>query len=217
MNKWPAMLFMILMAAQSPPARSQTPLPAKMQSWNFRVYLDDKPIGYHRFDLRTEGERRELHSAARFDVKVLFINAYKYIHDDNESWRGDCLQSLKASTDDNGKQLNVSATLQDEQFTVISSARRYVLPGCVMSFAYWNPLMLQQKQLLNAQTGDYDAVTIKLIGDVSLQVRGINQAARQYRLSGSKLSIDLWYSPSGEWLALESTTESGRRLRYLLT
>jgi hypothetical protein len=219
MNKWLSMLLIVLMAAQSPSAQSQASLstPTSMQSWNFRVYLDDKPIGFHRFDLRTEGEHRELHSAARFDVKVLFINAYKYVHDDNESWGGDCLQSMKASTDDNGKQLTMSAMSQGNQFNVIANARRYALPGCVMSFAYWNPLMLQQTHLLNAQTGEYDAVTIKLVGEVALQVRGVKQAARQYRLTGSKLSIDLWYSPSGEWLALESTTESGRRLRYLLT
>jgi hypothetical protein len=86
-----------------------------------------------------------------------------------------------------------------------------------MSFAYWNPLMLQQTRLLNAQTGEYNAVTIKLIGEVTLRVRGVNQMAKQYRLAGDKLSIDLWYSPAGDWLALQSTTESGRRLRYILT
>ncbi len=85
-----------------------------------------------------------------------------------------------------------------------------------MSFAYWNPVMLQQSRLLNAQTGEYDQITIKAMGEESLQVRGATQATQHYRLTGSKLSIDLWYSPAGDWLALESTTENGRRLRYVL-
>jgi hypothetical protein len=50
-----------------------------------------------------------------------------------------------------------------------------------------------------------------------LPVRGVTQAARQYRLTGSQLSIDLWYSSAGDWLALESITEGGRHLRYVLT
>lgn len=187
------------------------------QTWNFRVYLDDKPIGYHRFELRQQGERRELRSTARLDVKVLFINAYQYLHDADENWRGDCLQSLASRTDDNGKQLSVSATAQGNEFNVSNRERHYSLSGCVMSFAYWNPAMLQQLRLLNAQTGEYDQVTIKALGDESLQVHGATQASRHYRLTGSKLSIDLWYSPAGEWLALESTTENGRRLRYMLT
>ncbi len=187
------------------------------RNWNFSVYLDDKPIGYHRFELRQQGERSELRSTARFDVKVLFINAYQYVHDDSESWQGDCLQSMTASTDDNGKQLSVKAAKQGDEIGVTNREHHYALPGCVMSFAYWNPLMLQQTRLLNAQTGEYDAVTIKFVGEVTLQVRGVSQMAKQYRLTGNKLSIDLWYSSSGDWLALQSTTESGRRLRYVLS
>ena len=32
-----------------------------------------------------------------------------------------------------------------------------------------------------------------------------------------KLKIDLWYAPDGTWLALESMTEQGARLRYVLS
>lgn len=212
MNKW----WLALLVALPFVAGSQDAVTTS-QSWNFRVYLDDKPIGYHRFELQQQGERRELHSSARFDVKVLFINAYKYVHDADESWRGNCLQGMTASTDDNGKQLSMSATLQDNELNIVNRQRRYTVANCVMSFAYWNPGMLQQTRLLNAQTGEYDVVSIKLIGDATVTAHGVVQPARQYRLTGNKMNIDLWYSPTGEWLALESTTDGGRRLRYVLT
>ncbi len=206
---------------------AQTPA----RSWNFRVYLDDRPIGYHRFELRDRGQgdagsdagqRRELQSTARFDVKLLFINAYRYAHDATETWQGDCLQQLVSKTDDNGKQLAVTAAPQDAGLKVLSATGRYDLAGCAMSFAYWNPLMLQQKYLLNAQTGEYAAVTIRIVGNESLQVRGVNVLSKHYHLSsqgttGDRLSIDLWYSEQGEWLALESTTDGGRKLRYVLS
>ena len=54
------------------------------------------------------------------------------------------------------------------------------------------------------------------MGDDTMQVRGAAVAAKRYRISGPKNPIDLWYSPGGEWLALESTLEGGRRLRYRL-
>jgi hypothetical protein len=38
-------------------------------------------------------------------------------------------------------------------------------------------------------------------------------AAEHYTLSGSKYTIELWYSPGGEWLALQ-TTADGRTVRY---
>ncbi len=38
--------------------------------------------------------------------------------------------------------------------------------------------------------------------------------ALRYALETRDFRIDLWYSPSKEWLALESRTESGRTIRY---
>jgi hypothetical protein len=91
---------------------------------------------------------------------VLFINAYRYVHDASERWRGNCLAGLTARTDDNGKQSAVQVDQQGERVSVVSSRGREALDGCVMSFAYWNPEILRQTRLLNSQTGQYEAVTI---------------------------------------------------------
>jgi hypothetical protein len=68
-------------------------------AWDFRVLLDGREVGRHQFTLDVEGERRELRSAAQFAVRVLFIDAYRYLHDAVERWNGDCLQSLDARTE----------------------------------------------------------------------------------------------------------------------
>ena len=67
-------------------ALCSTPALAQTRVWDFRALLDDAPIGYHRFTLTRQGEEGELKSEARFDVKVLFINAYRYVHDATERW-----------------------------------------------------------------------------------------------------------------------------------
>ena len=90
------------------------------------------------------------------------------------------------------------------------------LPGCVMTFAYWNPDFLREQRLLNTQTGEYIDVEAELVGDDVLTVRGDPMPTSRYRLTGESLDIELWYSRDREWLALESVTEGGRRLRYEL-
>jgi hypothetical protein len=40
--------------------------------------------------------------------------------------------------------------------------------------------------------------------------------AQRYHLHGPEMEIDLWYSAQGDWLALESLTRKGRRVRYVL-
>lgn len=192
------------------------PLHAGSRTWDFRVLLDGTPIGYHRVVLRDSASERELTSEARFDVKVLGFNAYRYVHHANERWRDGCLAGLTARTDDNGERLTVDATRGAEHLTVASTRTKALLAGCVMSFAYWNPAILKESRLLNAQTGEYETVSVQLLGEESLTVRGQPVFATRYRITGPRHPIDLWYSPQAEWLQLESTVRGGRRLRYQL-
>lgn len=169
-------------------------------SWNFRVLLDGKPIGTHRFTLKTEGEQRLLKSQAAFDVKILGITAYRYRHEADEQWQADCLVALTAKTDDDGKALAVQAGRGDER-----------LESCAMSFAYWNPAMLKQRRLLNAQTGKLDPVTIEPLGDDKVESQGRTVDAKRWRITGPEQPVELWYSPQGDWLALESKVSGGKR------
>jgi hypothetical protein len=85
-----------------------------------------------------------------------------------------------------------------------------------MTFAYWNPDILTQKRLLNPQTGRLETVTIMPLGEDNVVVRGATVPARRYRISGPKHPIDLWYGADRNWLALQSTVDGGRLLRYQL-
>lgn len=200
--------------ATAPPAAAQS------RTWNFRVFLDDAEIGQHRFTLREQGTARELTSEARFAVKIAFITAYRYAHDATERWRGNCLAGLTARTDDDGKKSTVEAALEatpeGERLIVTQAGNRAALEGCAMTFAYWNPEMLKQGRLLNAQTGEAEPVKITAGAEETIAVRGASVLARRYRLTGPQQPIDLWYSAAGEWLGLESTVRGGRRLRYRL-
>jgi hypothetical protein len=189
---------------------------ARSRSWDFQVFLGDAPIGYHQFTLDEQGERRELRSESRFAVKVLLFTAYRYEHDATELWRGDCLESLTARTNDNGGRPTVDARSDGERLAVATGKGRETIAGCVMSFAYWNPQILRQARLLNPQTGEYEAIKVTTLGVESITVRGVPVEAKRFRLTGSGKPIDLWYSLGDEWLALESTVAGGRRLRYLL-
>jgi len=184
--------------------------------WNFRTFLDDKPIGYHRFTLTRQDDLHELKSEARFEIKILLLRAYRYVHDAAETWEGECLIGMKASTNDNGKRSTVNAKSSFQDLVVTTAKDRELLPGCIMSFAYWNPKILTQSRLLNAQTGQFEAVNIALLGEEVIRVRDKAVTARRYRITGPKNPIDLWYAADGEWLALESIVDRKYRLRYTL-
>lgn len=186
------------------------------QEWNFRVLLDEREVGSHRFRVSDGGGERRVESDARFTVKFLFIDAYTYMHQARERWQGDCLTAIESRTDDNGRQLAVRGTRTAGRFEVAADKATAELPACVMSFAYWNPAMLRQARLLNAQTGEFVAVRVEPLGKEALTVRGQPVTAHRYALHAPEFRIDVWYAADRDWVQLESSTASGRRLRYLI-
>jgi len=182
--------------------------------WRFQVFLDEKPIGFHHFRLNTSGDTRELRGEAQFSVKLLGFSVYDYSHQNMELWQQDCLQRIEASTDDNGKQLFVRGNSNGEQLLLEDNSGNRGVTGCVMTFAYWNPEILAQKQLLNAQTGEYLDVSVQSLGEKTLQLQGRDIPALHYRLRTDEDDIELWYSSDRDWLALSTTTRGGRKLHY---
>ena len=192
-------------------AFNQTP-----QQWRFKVFLDEQIIGYHTVTLNPDKSRATVQIEANFDVKFLFFTAYRYRHNNQEVWQNNCLQTIESHTDDNGDIFYVNGQRKQQGLALQTHDGALTLPGCVRTFAYWDPRLLQASRLLNSQTGDYLDVDIKLIGSEPLLIANQEVAAKRYRLQAESIEIDLWYSDSMHWLALQTKTESGRQLRYQL-
>ena len=191
------------------------PASATAGAWNFRVMLDGREIGRHRYELQPRSDGMELRSEARFDVRFLFLSAYRYEHEAVERWQGGCLRELQSRTVTNGERVAVSARDTGGELTVDRPGGRDVHPGCVQSFAYWDPRILEARALLNSQTGELVPVQVVRLGPEAVTSQGESLLATRHRISGTGLQIDLWYV--GErWVALEALTEGGRRLRYEL-
>ena len=199
----------------APTATSSPNAPAADGEWNFRVLLDGKEVGWHRYTVRGDGAGTEVESRAQFDVRFLMLNAYSYRHTARERWRGACLDQLESRTETNGRVEKVAAVASDDAVVVAGPSGDARLPGCVMSFAYWDPRILRATRLLNSQTGELLPVTVAEKGTERVNVAGRTVAATRHRLSAPDLQIDLWYA-DGRWVALEAPTPGGRTLRYEL-
>lgn len=89
--------------------------------------------------------------------------------------------------------------------------------GCLMTYAYWNPALRDQKRLLDPQTGQVDAVTVERAGSGSIPVGGRDVAATDWRIGGGESPIDLWISDQDDWVGLDAGVGNGRhKLSYRL-
>ena len=168
--------------------------------WDFTATLDDQPIGTHRFVVSGGGAQRSVDSRAQFVVRVLGLPVYRYRHASQERWQGDCLRELRADTDDDGRRQQVSERFDGD---------------CVMAYAYWNPRLVEQRQLVDPQTGRAQPVRFERVPDAAIAFQGRAVPARGWRLSTERQRITIWYAAeSGRWIALDAATAGGRRLAY---
>lgn len=191
------------------------------QEFNFKVLLDDREIGFHRFEVAQNGNRETIDIEANFEVTFFAIPFYRYGHSNQEVWRDGCLESIRSQTDDNGDVFRVEGRRDADGFSVSTQDQAFELDGsCVMTFAYWNAEMLDQQALLNSQTGEYLPIEIDDAGNETLRLQGEPVPARRYRLRNPEHEIDItvWYEQeTRRWLSLESRVSGDRVIRYLPT
>ncbi|RKT44982.1 DUF6134 family protein [Thiocapsa rosea] len=206
---WPA-AAVALMVGAAPWVSAST----ESENLRFKVFLDQDPIGEHSFDIRALGEEAQVSSRASFDINFWIFTAYSYRHESRETWRNGCLQRIEASTDDNGKDYRVRGEGSGEALALSVNGESRRLPGCVMTFAYWDRDFLEQDRLLNPQTGELVPVRVQPQGTDSVSFGSEEVAAARYKLSTDELELILWYSDEHGWIGLESDTGRGKTLRY---
>lgn len=183
----------------------------------FQALLDGKPIGEHRFTVETDGTSRLVTSEADFKVTLLGFTAYRYHHHAREQWAGDCLASLASDTNDDGKPASVRLARNGDANQIATATGDRSVPGCLMTYAYWNPAMRSQTRLLDPQTGRVDAVKVERVGDGHIAVHGAEVEAVDWRITGGESPVDVWVSPAGDWVGLDSLVSGGKRkLSYRL-
>ena len=191
---------------------------ARSGDWRFDVYLDDRPIGEHRFAIDHRDGLLRVESDADFEVDFLFFTAFRYDHRAVEEWDGQCLVRLEARTKKNGRELEVQGRRLPGGFLVERpGGEQELLPECRSTFAYWDPAILERDRLINAQDGTHVEVAVRALGAETVTVGERSVPAEAWVLEAGERTIKLWYDNGGRWLGLESALDGGRTLRYRLT
>ncbi len=191
-----------------------------IEEYWFEVSLDLKPLGKHRFVVARSADSQTVEIEADFKYRFFGIPVYRYQHRNREVWRDGCLQSISSTTNDNGDQLSVEGQLVAEGFKISTQDQQRLLATqsqCVMTFAYWDQSLLQQSELLNAQTGEILPIEVRFVGLEKLQLPERVASSRRYRLLNETKDIDInvWYEQgNARWLGLQSVVDGDRLIRY---
>ena len=184
------------------------------EEWNFDAILNDKVIGQHTFIYENE----KTISNANFKFEYLFMD-FIYQHKSTETWEDSCLKTITSKTDDDGDLYEVSGHIEANQFLVTTNNETKELPVCVMTFAYGNPKILEQKKLMNSQNGEYLDVDIQFLREEKHMVKGKEVLTTLWQIeakgANGDLLVHLWYDEKMNWISLKSQTPIGD-MQYIL-
>jgi len=201
----------------------------------YSVLRNGQPIGQHTLRFEQRGAERVVTIAINFDVKLLGVTAYRFVHQGREVWRGDHLQSLETSSDNNGRRYTVRArgtpaglvVDRESSGEVANSAAavfsgfagpervRETLPVGTLPSSFWNLRQVQQSLLLNTSTGKPSRLQITPMGRETVRIASGNVQATRYRYSGD-LKLDQWFDDRGRWVRMSFVAFEGSRIEYIL-
>jgi hypothetical protein len=210
---------------------ADAPYPSRI---SYAIYRDGQPVGRHTVTFEHKGPLKIVTMACDIEVKALGVVAYRFSHRSREEWNGDELQSLHATTDDNGQKFTVAAVRHDGKLAVERTApaaaptaalsdqgyrgpdtSRQVLPGNLLPTSGWNFQQAQQTELLNTQTGKIAHIKVTEAGRETVQMPGGSVAATRYRYTGD-LTMDQWFDDKGRWIKGTFKAFDGSTIEYIL-
>jgi hypothetical protein len=179
-------------------------LPVCAHEWHFDVAADGIRVGTHHVTVNENGDT----GVATSDMSVGFLGIGAYRQHVEETWKNGCLARIASRTEERGHVTTVAGHQEGGAFRIDGDSQGG-LPGCVMSFAYWNPNVVKQSHLVNVQTGAWTPVTVRDLGQQTIDAGGRSVQALHYAIETEKNMIEVWYSLQGEWLGLQTKTKTG--------
>jgi len=198
----------------------------------FAVWRNGENIGRHVLTFAQKGGSQVVTIDSDITVRAMNLVAYRYVHHGSEVWAGEQLQSLQATTEDNGRKFSVTAQhtgshLKVEHTTTgpVSAAAtdgfqapdllREMLPASLMPTSQWNIRQVKQTALLNTQYGTVSKVKVVPGNRETIQTSTRSLEATRYTYSGD-LRMDLWYDDRARWVKGIFVAFDGSMIEYIL-
>ncbi len=181
----------------------------------FAVYRDESEIGQHTLDFALEGERLTVDIDIELEVKIAFITAYRYSHQNRVTWSGGRLEGFASRTDDNGTAYRVEAAQKGDHLVIDGEKGQITAPADTLPATYWPAGFVTRKRWINTQTGALIHSTVTSLGRETVEAEGEATTAERFGLRGD-VDLDLWYA-EGRWVKLAFTGPKGSRIDYRQT
>ncbi len=183
--------------------------------FTFTVTHDGSPIGDHRVAFRKDGARTEIDATMDLEVSFAMVPLYRFSHERREVWEDGRPLLIKAKTDDNGEQLDITLRPNGHGYLWTVNGREHRLDPSTRVLALWNYATVKEKpgRFVSVIEDDQLELAFALVGKETLQIDGHEVPTEHYRMTGGE-ERDIWYDQDGQ-VARVRFERAGAEIEYL--
>ncbi|MFP5512639.1 MAG: DUF6134 family protein [Alphaproteobacteria bacterium] len=186
---------------------------ATARTLTYQILMGEDPIGSEQVKIEPQGDRTKVTVTATTRVKVLFIN-FRYDHKREELWKGGVLESMTATTDDDGTPHKIEMARDASGYRLTVDGKVQQAQAGTLPLTLWTPQVLKHTQLLSVIDGAPYNVAARKVGAESVEAGGKAVEGAHHRIEGD-VERDLWFAADGTLLKTRFK-RSGYDITYVL-
>jgi Family of unknown function (DUF6134) len=189
-------LSLTLLALPVVPAGADSPAAATKIHWVFDIVRGNDKIGTDTIDIERQNDTTTVKIKKDVSVKVMFIEAYRYEHSCNETWKNGQLIAFKSRTNDNGTKHSIDVTAAPNKLSMDADGKHSDLPKTAAPASLWGKDAIHQFDAFNPDTGKRLSMKVTDLGEEVLTRHGVPRRTHHYKIADTmtgEFARDVWF------------------------
>jgi Family of unknown function (DUF6134) len=190
-----AFCLALLALSVAPAGTGQAAAATKVHKVFDIVRAGDK-IGTDTVDIERQNDTTTVKIRTDLSVKVMFIEAYRYEHSCNETWKNGQLIAFKSRTNDNGTKHSIEVTATSDKLSMDADGKHSDLPKTAAPASLWGKDAIHQLDAFDPDTGKPLSIKVTDLGSETLTIHGVTHEARHYKIADTltgDFAREVWF------------------------
>ena len=189
-------LFLTLLALSIAPAGANKAVASAKIHKVFDLVRGGDKIGTDTIDIERQNDTTTVKIKTDVSVKVMFIEAYRYEHSCNETWKNGQLIAFKSRTNDNGTKHSIDVTAAPDKLSMDADGKHSDLPKTAAPESLWGKDAIHQLDAFDPDTGKPMSIEVTDLGNEALTIHGVTHQTQHYKIADTlsgDFAREVWF------------------------